>query len=305
MKILVTGAGGFVGSALADNLSKQERELVLCARRFETSNGYVKSPELGGEADWSAALQCVSCVVHTAGLAHASSLDISEFRRVNVEGTLGLARQAASLGVKRFIYISSIGVNGSHTTITPFGERSISAPNVAYALSKLEAEQGLFELAKGSSMELVIIRPPLVYAGRAPGNFQRLLWLVSTGLPLPFGSVRNKRSLVALDNLVDFISLCIDHPAAANELFLISDGVDISTPNMINYIASGMGKKAHLLSIPESLMHYAAKLIGKEDIYTQLCGSLVIDSSKARKLLGWKPLVTPEQALVKAGEDYK
>lgn len=309
MKILVTGAGGFVGSALADHLSSQGRDLVLCARGFDTCNRYVKSPDLSGEADWSTALQRVSCVIHVAGLAHvingASTLDISEFRRVNFEGTLGLARQAVGLGVKKFIFISSIGVNGSHTVTAPFCERSIPAPHADYALSKFEAEQGLLELAQGSGMELVIIRPPLVYAGHAPGNFQRLLKFVSAGLPLPFGSVRNKRSLIALDNLIDFIALCIDHPAAANELFLISDGVDISTPEMIRYMASGMGKKANLLSVSESLMRYSAKLLGKENIYTQLCGSLVIDSSKAKNLLGWKPMLSPEQGLDKAGEDYK
>ena len=262
-----------------------------------------------GELDWSGCIESQEVVIHCAARAHIlndKSVDpIAEFRNINVNGTLNLARQAIEAGIRRFIFISSIGVNGAQTSNAPFTELSEPLPHADYALSKLEAEQGLRELVKGTGMELVIVRPPLVYASHAPGNFQRLLKLVSIGLPLPFASVRNQRSMIALENLVDFITHCIDHPAAANELFLISDGIEFSMPEIVRSLAAGMGRKAYLLPLPDGLMRWGGRLLKKEGMYTQLCGSLIIDSSKARNLLGWSPRVTPAMALFKAGQDYQ
>jgi len=314
MKILVTGVTGFIGQSLVDRLAVNQDYCIWGTAR----RAGVKAPkrvsvipvgDVCSSTNWSRALQDVGVVVHLAARAHVlgdSSLDpLAEFRSINVEGALTLARQALDAGVKRFIFISSIGVNGSYTSDKPFNESSIPAPHADYAISKLEAEQGLRVLLKGSDMELVIIRPPLVYAGHAPGNFARLLKLVACRVPLPFSAVRNTRSMIALENLVEFITLCIEHPAAANELFLVSDGVDVSTTDIICYLAAGMSLKAHLLPVPNFLIRYGASLLGKQAVYTQLCGSLAIDSSKARDLLGWSPQVTPEQALFKAGQDYQ
>ena len=180
----------------------------------------------------------------------------------------------------------------------------MAAPHADYALSKLEAEQGLRELVQGSDMQLVIIRPPLVYAGDAPGNFQRLLKLVASGVPLPFALVDNRRSMIALENLVSFIGLCVEHPAAANELFLISDGTDVSTPQIISNLAKGMGRNSYLWPLPDSLMRWGASLLGKQAMYSQLCGSLAIDSRKAQNLLGWRPVVSAADALQQAGREY-
>ncbi|WP_449392821.1 NAD-dependent epimerase/dehydratase family protein [Eoetvoesiella caeni] len=315
MKILVSGASGFIGAPLILKLrSNASYETVAAVRNGKrgrcTGVDVMEIADLSDIEAWGAALQGVDVVIHLAGRAHVlgSSLSdpLAEYRRINVQGSVALASAALASGVKRFIFVSSIGVNGSHTphATDVFDEQSIPAPHAAYALSKLEAERRLYELANDSPMELVIIRPPLVYAGNAPGNFQRLMKMVASGLPLPLGSVTNKRSIVALENLVDFIATCISHPAAANELFLISDGIDVSTVEILTCLAEGMERKLRLFSCPSALMQIGAALIGKRGIYTQLCGSLRIDSSKARLLLGWKPVTTPHAALRRAGISF-
>lgn len=311
-KVLVTGASGFIGTSLLERLGEAGYRVVAAVRhasgRIPNHLPAIRVGDMQPDTDWSQALKEVNVVVHAAARAHVmheqAEDPLREFRRVNVEGTLGLARQAVAAGVERFVFISSIGVNGACTGAEAFSERSSPAPHADYAISKLEAEQGLLEIAKSSSMELVIVRPPLVYAGHAPGNFHRLLKLVRSELPLPFAAVENRRSMIALENLVDFISLCIEHPAAANELFLISDGMDLSTSDMIRYLAAGMGCKTRLFPMPDVLMRKVAQLLGRAAMYTQLCGSLTIDSSKARELLGWTPPMTAEQALLKAGHDF-
>lgn len=311
MKVLLTGACGFLGNQVLSRCQLRGYETFACSRSIDASNSpWVKSPDLGPMADWKGLLYGIDVVVHMAGIAHRLGGGGSRFReqleRVNVEGTLNLAQQALQSGVKRFLFISSIGVNGARTNDNScFTEQSTPVPHADYAFSKYQAEVNLKSLLRGGPMELVIIRPPLVYSGHAPGNFHRLLKLVATRIPLPFSRVRNRRSMVALENLSDFIVHCIDQTAAANELFLISDGIDISTPDIIRHLAAGMGYESYLLPMPLTLMRYGARLLGKEPIYTQLCCSLSIDSSKARDLLGWSPQVTPEQALFKAGQDYQ
>lgn len=307
--IFVTGGTGFIGTALLNGLSaKSDNQVSALVRRGGRLPAGV-SPVLPLANNFLAAemtMSGVDVVIHLAARAHVlndtSTDPLGEFRRVNVIGTLELAKQALAMGVKRFIFISSIGVNGSCTTGEAFDESSLPLPHADYALSKWEAEQGLRELVSGSAMELLIIRPPLVYAGHAPGNFQRLMGLVRAGLPLPFASVDNQRSMIALENLVDFIVLCVEHPKAANELFLISDGVDVSTPEIVRSLALGMGKRARLLPMSDALMRWGARAIGKHALYSQLCGSLVVDSSKARNFLGWVPALKPHDALQRAGE---
>ncbi|MET3454067.1 MULTISPECIES: NAD-dependent epimerase/dehydratase family protein [Pseudomonas] len=309
-RVLLTGSTGFVGSRLHAALGTTYSVVATSRSAQIVWNGSqtIGVGDLSSETVWTPALQGVDCVVHVAGRAHKlnDKLEnpLAEFRKVNVGASLNLARQASEAGVKRFVFISSIGVHGASTAGKPLDELSPLIPHADYALSKLEAENGLKEISVENGMELVILRPPLIYAGHAPGNFERLLKLVASGLPLPFLGVNNQRSMIALDNLVDLIALCIEHPAAANQSFLVSDGIDVSTPQIIRCLSKGMGREARLFSIPDSLIYRGAELLGRKTTYDQLYGSLAIDSSKARDLLAWTAPITPDEALFRAGKDY-
>lgn len=310
MNILVTGATGFVGNALCSLLAGDGHHVraLVRADTHKWDNVDVVVAALTDEAALSSALAGIDCVVHLAGRAHQLNDDAADplvaFRAVNRDATLLLANCAKAAGVKRFVFISSIGVSGSFTTHTAFSESATPAPHADYAISKLEAEEGLLPL-RGDNFEVVIIRPPLVYAAHAPGNFARLLKLVSVGAPVPFASLTNQRSMIALENLIDFIRLCTVHPAAANELFLISDGVDVSTADIFRYLARGMDKRLLMFPFPLAAMKLGARLVRKEALYTQLCGSLVVDCGKAKALLKWAPVISTEKALVNAGMLYK
>jgi nucleoside-diphosphate-sugar epimerase len=261
---------------------------------------------LNADEDWSSVLDEQQVVIHAAARAHVMKDEVadplSEYRRVNVDGTLNLARQAAAAGVKRFIFISSIGVNGN-SNIRPFTENDTPNPAECYARSKWEAEQGLWEIHRDSGMEVVIIRPPLVYGRGAPGNFGSLIRWVEKGVPLPLGAVKNQRSLVSLDNLVDLIIACLDHPAAANEVFLAGDGEDLSTTELLRGVGKAMGKPARLIPVPESMLMAGATLLGKKAIAQRLLGSLQVDISKARELLGWEPPISVEEGLRRCFQD--
>jgi len=221
---------------------------------------------------------------------------LTEFRKVNTAGTLTLARQAAEAGVRRFVFISSIGVNGNQS-IKPFNEQDTPAPHDLYAISKFEAEQGLWGIQQDTGMEVVVIRPPLVYGPNAPGNFGALMRVVQRGWPLPLGAVHNQRSLVALDNLVDFVITCLDHPAAANQIFLVSDGEDLSTTELLRRVAHALGRPARLIPVPVSLLAAGAALLGRRDMAQRLCGSLQVDISKTQTLLGWNPPISVDEGL--------
>jgi nucleoside-diphosphate-sugar epimerase len=277
-------------------------------RAKEKPNGRVSTFVVGnidGRTNWSKALESAEAVIHLAARAHvmreSASDPLAEFRIVNTAGTLNMARQAATAGVRRFIFLSTIGVNGNSTlqgkvfapTDTPF-------PHDPYSLSKYEAEIGLHSIAQSTGMEVVIIRAVLVCGCNAPGNFGNLARLVAKGLPLPLASINNLRSFVGIDNLVEFTLACLEHPAAANETFLVSDGEDLSTPDLIRRMARAMNRPARLFSVPPGLLAITAALLGKSDLVRRLCGSLQVDISKSRDLLGWKPRVSVDEGLRRA-----
>ena len=308
VKILITGATGFVGEAVARQLNIQKGIQVIAAVRKKVMNlpshiEQVMVDDLSATTDYADTFSDIDVVIHAAARVHVMQDDASdplvEFRKVNVDGTLNLARQAAASGVKRFIFISSIKVNGEATNESPFTPDDTITTKDPYGKSKWEAEQGLFKLAETTGMEVVVIRPPLIYGPGVKANFMKMMQAMQKGLPLPLGAVQNQRSLVALDNLVSFIVCCVDHPKAANEVFLIADGEDVSTTELLRKIAKAFGKKAMLLPVPVGLMMFVAKLIGKADVASRLFGSLQVDSSKARELLGWKPVITMDEQLKK------
>ncbi|GAA0789266.1 UDP-glucose 4-epimerase family protein [Marinobacterium sediminicola] len=303
VNILLTGATGFLGNRLATALqSKSDVNLTAAVRRPVESlaANIVEVQGLDVSTDWSAALINQQVVIHAAARAHIMKDEVAdplaEYRRVNVEGTLNLAHQAAATGVQRFIFISSIGVNGNINT-KPFTEDDTPNPAELYAQSKWEAEQGLWEIQRETGMELVIIRPPLVYGPNAPGNFGNLMRWVEKGVPLPLGAIHNQRSFVAVDNLVDLIITCIDHPAAANQVFLVGDGQDLSTTELLRGVAKAMGKPYRLIPVPASMLKLGATMLGKKSVAQRLLGSLQVDISKARNLLGWEPPVSVEEGL--------
>jgi len=305
---LVTGAQGFVGLSLTAVLVKlgyQMRGAVRDSFQVNERQETLSVGEINGDTVWEEALADVTVVIHLAGRAHVMKEvacdPLAEFRKVNFEGTLNLANQAVKAGVKRFIFISSIGVNGVATEPgTVFLETDKTNPHNAYALSKWEAEQGLKQIATKTGLEVVIIRPPLVYGLNAPGNFGALLRYVHLGWPLPLGELYNLRSLVALDNLVDFIITCISHPQAANQTFLVSDGQDLSTTELLRGMAQAAGVSLRLLPVPVWALQAGAHLLGKGDAVQRLCGNLQVDISKARTLLGWVPPISVEEGLRRA-----
>lgn len=313
MKILITGANGFIGKALCAELLRQGYSVRAALRSAESSVDTIEAFVVGainGETDWSDALRGIDVVVHLAARVHVMQdavVDaLAAYRKVNVEGTLNLAGQAAQAQVRRFIFISSIKVNGESTLLgQPYTAEDAPAPVDAYGVSKREAEDGLRQLADATGMEVVIIRPPLVYGPGAKANFHRMIRWLDQGLPLPLGAIHNRRTLVALDNLVDLIVTCVDHPAAVNQTFLAGDGEDLSTTDLLQRMAAALGKKAWLISVPMRLLAIGSRLFGRQAMAQRLCGSLQVDSAKARNLLGWTPPVSVDEALRRTARDYR
>ncbi|WP_431796732.1 SDR family oxidoreductase [Cupriavidus metallidurans] len=314
MKVLVTGANGVVGRAVLRRLlDMRGMHAVGSLRRtgpdMSENAPFVVVGDLSAQTDWSHALDGVNTVVHAAARVHVmndTTVDsLLEFRRVNVQGTLALARQASALGVKRFVFISSVKANGEETQPgQPFTTDDVLAPVDPYGISKMESEQGLSELAAQTGLEVVIIRPPLVYGPDVKANFLAMMRWLKRGVPLPLGAIHNLRSLVALDNLVDLIVTCVESPAAANQTFLVSDGDDLSTTELLRRMGSALGTPARLIPVPSELLRFGAALVGRPDIAQRLCGSLQVDITKTRQVLGWQPPVSVDEGLRKAAEGY-
>lgn len=310
MKLLITGASGFVGKVMCKALLGREYEVRAVYRTqhgIENNIQPILVPNINVGTNWDEAVKGLGMVVHLAARAHILTdlavNPLEEFRKTNTEGTLNLANSAARAGVKRFVFVSSIGVNGSGS-VTPFTERSTPNPSEPYAVSKLEAEHGLREIAAHTGMEVVIVRPPLVYGADCPGNFLRLLNLIYKGFPLPLGGVNNRRSLIGVDNLADFLVQCIEHPAAANKTLLVADEPDISTPDLIRILAKGMNRPARLMPVSSKLVGATAKLVGKQATFEKLCGNLQIDSSFSRQALCWNQPMSLEDGLFRVGRWY-
>ena len=315
MNILVTGANGFVGQSLVNNLLNNTKHKVVASVRKipsrKLSYEYRIINNLEDKPTLTNVFKDIDVVIHTAARVHVmddKSVDpLMEFRKINVEGTLNLARQAIKAGVKRFIFISSIKVNGEGTELgKPYTEDSKPNPIDPYGISKYEAEQGLLALAETTSLEVVIIRPTLVYGENVKGNFHSLMKWTYKGIPLPIGGIKhNLRSLVSVDNLVDFIVTCIEHKDAKNEIFLISDDDDISTAGLLEEISKGLGVKNRAVNIPVEFINTAAIAIGKSSVAQRLSGSLQVDISKAKTLLGWHPKYSTSESIQKAAKSYK
>lgn len=312
MKILISGANGFVGKALCREAAARGDVVHGTARSKCDLPGCAESSFVGSIdvcTDWHKALVGCDCVIHLAARAHVIkeiAIDpLAVFRTVNVDAALNLAKQAVLAGVKRFVFISSIGVNGGVTNQKPFAYDDEAAPHSSYAITKHEAEVALKKLARDTGMEVVIIRSPLVYGPDSPGNFGALMRWVARGRPLPFGGAEhNRRSLVALDNLIDLIMLCTKHPNAANQTFLVSDGEDISTAELLQRIGKALHRPVRLLYVPVSWLTMIANLLGKKAVAQSLLGSLRVDISHTCETLGWKPPIGVDEGLRRAVQGF-
>lgn len=309
-KILLTGYSGFVGSHLLNTINSAYALSLLGRTPPKYMDFDFHQSELNELSDFSESLTGVNTVIHCAARAHImndnSQDPLTEFRKINTHGTVNLAKQAASTGVKRFIFISSIKVNGEFTEPgTRFKEDDIFIPTDPYGLSKYEAEVDLRRIADETGMEVVIIRPVLVYGPGVKANFSSMMKWVKKGLPLPLGGIKqNKRSLVSIDNLVDFIVTCIEHPNAANQTFLVSDNEDLSTTGLLNSMAIALNVPNRLIPIPASWFKFSAQLIGKPAIAQRLCGSLQVDISKAKELLNWTPPYSRVECMKKTASAF-
>ncbi|TFY92302.1 NAD-dependent epimerase/dehydratase family protein [Pseudomonas nabeulensis] len=314
-KILLTGASGFVGGAVLERLQQDSQfETVIAVRKawpeVPERTRMVQVSSIDAVTDWSEAVIGCAIVIHCAARVHVMNDTcadpLSEFRKVNVEGTLQLAKQAAMAGAERFVFVSSIKVNGEGTALgAPYTADAEPAPADPYGISKMEAEQALQLLATQTGMEVVIIRPTLVYGPGVKANFLNMMSWLSKGVPLPFGAIHNQRSLVALDNLVDLILTCVAHPSAANEIFLVSDGEDLSTTQLLRRMGLALGVPARLLPIPVWVLEFGASLLHRKALSQRLCGSLQVDISKTQTLLGWAAPVSVDQALSKAAQHFR
>jgi nucleoside-diphosphate-sugar epimerase len=320
-RVLITGANGFVGRATAQHLSTKEYAVrgavrspsvspTLEARPVEHENiEPVVVGDIGVSTDWRDALHGVDAVLHTAARVHVmretAADPLAEFRQVNVVGTLRLARQAAMAGVRRFVFLSSIKVNGEGTSPGhPYTADDVAAPLDPYGVSKHEAEQGLLQIGRETGIEIVILRPVLVYGPGVKGNFLSMMRWLHKGVPLPLGAIDNRRSLVSLDNLVHLVETCLRHSAAANQVFLASDGDDLSLTQLLRRLGYALGRPARLLPVSPALLQAGASLLGRPEVARRLFGSLQVDIAKARVLLGWSPPSTVDEGLRRAAEHF-
>jgi nucleoside-diphosphate-sugar epimerase len=314
-RVLVTGANGFIGQALCAALSAQGCSVRGVVRKKSSGDqpgamDHLVINEVDEHTQWASALAGVDSVVHLAARVHlmndTAADPLSEFRRVNVALTLNLARQAAAAGVRRFVFISSVKVNGEKTAVgQPFTADDVAQPSDGYGISKFEAEQALIQLAGETGLEVVIVRPVLVYGPGVKANFHEMMRWVLKGVPLPLGALDNQRSFAAVDNVVDLIAVCLRHPRAANQIFLVSDGEDMSVSGLLRRTAAALGKPARLLHVPMYLLRTGGRLLGKEQVIQRLCDTLQVDISKTQRLLGWTPPLSVDAALKKTTQQLR
>ena len=303
MTILVTGASGFIGRSLCARFASDRIDFLGTTRRDLDCSGYrcASVGNIDGATNWTSVLDGVEVIVHLAARVHIMSDDAefprNEYTRVNVDGTRRLAECASKAGVKRIIFLSTVKVLGEKTETRPFHYSDEPAPVDPYAESKLGAERSLRQIEKQTGLEVVVIRPPLVYGPGVGGNIARMIEYIRSGLWLPLGRIENKRSLLAVANLCDVVSICLDHPDAAGKTFLISDGSDISTTDLIKAIAQEMGKPSRLIPVPERVLKVCGRIVGRTADVRRLCDSLQVDISYTKELLGWSPRFTIEDEL--------
>jgi nucleoside-diphosphate-sugar epimerase len=314
VRAIVTGCSGFIGGALLGQLTREPELDVVGVSRVRPAELVVNTRwlprSLLTQSDTNLGFVSGSVVIHAAGRAHIlrerGGEPLAEYRRSNVDETLEIAEHAARCGVQRFIFLSSVKVNGEAAPqCHPFTADDVAKPLDPYGVSKMEAEQGLQELSVRSGMEITIIRPPLVYGPGVKGNFLSMMRWLGRGVPLPLGAIHNLRSLVAIDNLVDLIATCVYRPAAANQTFLVSDGEDLSTTLLLRRLGAALEKPARLVTVPEQLLMLAATVVGKGDVARRLCGSLCVDITKTRQLLGWSPPVSVDEGLRRTAEAFR
>jgi len=311
--VLVTGANGFIGRAVVARLAADEIPVRAALRRagvpFAANVSVVTGSDLDHIADWRGALQGASAVVHCAARVHRLADNdadpLAAFRRANRDATAALAEAAAAAGVARFVFLSSVGVHGAETFGRPFAASDPPAPCSPYAISKHEAENELVRIGAQRGLEVVVLRPPLVYGPDAPGNFKTLLRAVDRGLPLPLGAIRNRRSLVAIDNLVDLIALVVHHPSAIGQTFLVSDGEDLSTTDLLRRTARALERPARLLPVPQQTLRRVLSLLGRAELGQRLCGSLAVDIGPTCERLGWHPPVSVDAALADTARRFR
>lgn len=308
--LLITGATGFVGRALTDRLRAEGRTF---RRALRNSQGADETSTVVGPVSantrWETTVLGCSAVAHLAARVHvvreAATQPLSAFREVNVEGTRTLALQAALAGVRRFVFLSSVKVNGEATAGRAYKDVDPPCPHDPYGTSKVEAEAVLRAIAQETGLEVAILRPPLVYGPGVKANFLRMMHWIDRGVPLPFGLVRNVRSLIYVGNLVDAIIRCLDHPAAAGETFLVDDGTPVSTPQLLREVGDALGRPARLFPVPPALLQGAATLVGRGGDAARLLGDLVVDSSRVRRVLSWQPPYTRGEGLAKTAEWFR
>ncbi len=306
-KILITGSNGFVGRALYDELKELGYNLTGSVRnssKFIKGQANIVVGSINGETSWEEALHDCNVVIHLAGMAHIlndkSGKRIDEFNIINTAGTINLAKQAVNKGVERFIFISSIAVNGSQSGKKPITEKTATNPQTPYARSKLEAEKALLQISSQNKMEVVIVRPPAIYGKNAPGNFGLIETFIRRGIPLPFGSINNKRSLIYIHNFLSFLAICIEHKNVAEKVFVINDNNDLSTAEIILLIATISKNKAKIIKFPKIILSFFFKAIGKNKVRESLLENFQIDSSVSRKLTGWYPAFNPRELFLKS-----